>query len=139
MALEIKGIPVIDSKKPVTIEITSRDIENGDAKDPGNCAMARACKRARHATAAKVHLTRTYLKVDGKWLRFRTPDSLRAEIIAFDRGGKFAPGEYTLALMPPALKLGARKKDPRPTRKRGKKRRAYHAVANVRSMPAELA
>jgi hypothetical protein len=31
---------------------------------------------------------------------------LQAEIVSFDRGGSFEPGDYTLVPMPPAAHLG---------------------------------
>ena len=95
--MEIAGKKVVDARKPVTINSTPRDVATGDNKNPSACAAARA---ARHSIpeciSARVHIGRVYIEQKDKWVRFNTPDSLRAEIIAFDRGGSFQPGEYVL-------------------------------------------
>ncbi len=95
--MEINGKKVIDATKPVTITITARDVANGDNKNPSGCAAARAAKHSiAECISARVHIGRVYIEQDKKWIRYNTPDSLKQEIIAFDRGGTFAPGEYTL-------------------------------------------
>ena len=100
--MEIAGKKVVDARKPVTINITPRDVATGDNKNPSACAAARA---ARHSIpeciSARVHIGRVYIEQKDKWVRFNTPDSLRAEIIAFDRGGSFQPGEYVLRPISP--------------------------------------
>lgn len=95
--MEIAGKRVVDATKPVTITITTRDVANGDNKNPSSCAAARAAKHSiAECIGARVHIGRVYIEQDKKWVRYNTPDSLKQEIIAFDRGGTFAPGEYTL-------------------------------------------
>lgn len=95
--MEINGKRVVDARKPVTINITPRDVATGDNKNPSGCAAARA---ARHSIpeciSARVHVGRVYIEQKDKWVKYRTPASLRTEIVAFDRGGSFSPGEYTL-------------------------------------------
>jgi hypothetical protein len=51
---------------------------------------------------SRVHLGCTYLRFGKKWLRYATPPSLKAEIISFDRGGGFYPGDFRLHPMPEA-------------------------------------
>lgn len=95
--MEINGKRVLNTTKPVTITITPRDVANGDNKNPSSCAAARAAKHSiEECISARVHIGRVYIEQDKKWVRYNTPDSLKQEIIAFDRGGTFAPGEYTL-------------------------------------------
>jgi hypothetical protein len=95
--MEIAGKRVVDATKPVTIKITPRDIAAGDNKNPSSCAAAKAAKHSiDECISARVHIGRVYIEQDKKWVRYNTPDSLKQEIIAFDRGGAFAPGEYTL-------------------------------------------
>jgi hypothetical protein len=136
-AMRIDGLPVKDAKKKLPITINARDVRRGNNNQPTSCAAAQACLRQSDASAARVHLGRTYLLIDGKhWLRFKTPASMRSEIIAFDRGGKFATGEYVLgALQPTSRATGKRQgtvEKPTRNRKTAKKRR-YHAVTDVRS------
>ena len=88
---------MVDAKKPMVIHITKSDVRNGSLKDSSSCAAAKAICRQTACEAAKVYIGRTYIKQDGKWVRYATPPSLRNEIIAFDRGGQFEPGDYTLA------------------------------------------
>lgn len=130
--------PVFDAKKPLSIKVTADDIKRADTKEPGNCAMARACKRDLHVEEARVHLTRVYIKPYGakQWTRYATPPDLRAEIIAFDRGGKFLPGEFKLKHIKPSDRLGARK-DKRKRGNTGKtKARGYTHMRDVRGAPA---
>ena len=95
--MEIAGKRVVNATKPVTITITPRDVASGDNKNPSACAAAKAAKHSiEECISARVHIGRVYIEQDKKWVRYNTPDSLKQEIIAFDRGGTFAPGEYIL-------------------------------------------
>ena len=84
-------------------------------------------------------ILRVYIKTaKDHWTRFMTPHSLRSEIIAVDRGGAFAPGEYVLSIPDKGRKLGkgtgtetGRRNRPSKT-----KRRPYHRATNVRTGPA---
>lgn len=101
----IEGKPVIDADEPVTIHITQDDCARGSKKDPEKCAVALALKRVTECDESRVHLGCTYLRFGKKWLRYATPPSLKAEIISFDRGGGFYPGDFRLHPMPAALRL----------------------------------
>lgn len=110
---QIDGIPVKDALRSVTLEISRKDISGADRKNPESCVAAAAC----HAHLGKVrdvrvHLSRIFILREKTefWERYETPRALRAEIIAFDRGGRFEPG--TFELRPPVSyrkKGGARK------------------------------
>ena len=135
--MEIAGRKVLNSKRNVTIHISKADVTKGNVKDPAACAAALACKRELHADEARIHIGRSYLLIDGRWERFQTSPALRSEIIAFDRGGVFEPGEYTLKRIHP--KTGT----PRPTKPKGIKenrvkiaRQQYHQVTGVREKGA---
>ena len=101
----IDGMPVVDADKPVTIHITQADCERGSKKDPMRCAAALALKRVTGCDETRVHLACTYLRFGNKWRRYATPPSLKAEIISFDRGGGFYPGDFRLRPMSPTLRL----------------------------------
>jgi hypothetical protein len=95
--MEIAGKKVVDAKKPAKILITKRDVVVGDNKNPSSCAAAIAAKRdVPECLSARVHIGRVYIEHKDKWVRYLTPDALRTEIVAFDRGGSFQPGEYVL-------------------------------------------
>lgn len=129
--MKINGVNVVDASKKIVLHISPRDVAKGDNKNPSACAAAQACLRQLHADDARVHIGRTYLKIDNKWVRYRTSKALRSEIVAFDRGGKFMPGEYTLEPMPPSDRLGRKKEKGPKLQKRGPRRR-YHIVAGIR-------
>lgn len=101
----IDGKPVVDADKPVTVHITQEDCARGSKKDPERCAAALALRRVTACDESRVHLGCTYLRFGAKWLRYATPPSLKAEIISFDRGGGFYPGDFRLRPMPAALRL----------------------------------
>jgi hypothetical protein len=136
--MKIQGVEVEDASEKLEIAITKNDVRLGAKKNSDACAAARAVCRQYHCEAAKFHFSRAYIKRDGKWLRYSVPPALRNEILAFDRGGAFEPGEYTIAPVQPTVRLDA------PSRKRysrNKKRpqsgnrtkRPYHVVTGVRS------
>ncbi len=139
---EIDGKPIINAKKPIKLTINNNDINKADVKKPDDCAVARACRRELHVKEVRVHLGCVYLRYnEGNWVRLRymTPRSLRAEIIAFDRGGKFEPGEYQLNAIPPSRKTGKAQgslKNKTKPKKLQKKRLKAHIVTNVRMGPA---
>lgn len=101
----IDGKPVVDADTPVTVHITREDCARGSKKDPERCAAALALRRVTECDESRVHLGCTYLRFGNKWLRYATPPSLKAEIISFDRGGGFYPGDFRLRPMPAALRL----------------------------------
>lgn len=111
----IDGKPVVDADKPVTVHITQEDCARGSKKDPERCAAALALRRVTACDESRVHLGCTYLRFGNKWLRYATPPSLKAEVISFDRGGGFYPGDFRLRPMPAALRL-------RPADPKGRKR-----------------
>lgn len=136
--MKINGFPVVDATKKLKIKITNRDISKAHSKDASACAAAKAVKRQCRVTDARVHIARTYLKINDKYVRYYTSPALRTEIIAFDKGGRFASGEYLLASIRPSHRQGvkqgnsAKKKTNKPTRKRSKP----HIVSDVRHFGA---
>lgn len=128
-AMKIDGLPVKNATKSITIHISANDVKNGTLKKPQACAAALCCKRELGATEARVHTARVFLRHNGHWTRYMTSAALKAEIVAFDRGGKFEPGEYRLNKMQPSR---AHRKKSGPRTGKGKKRGHYHILTNVR-------
>lgn len=133
----INGLPVRDAKSRVVIEVSRQDISSGKSKAPEACAAARACLRQiPHCTEARVHISRTFLKIGKEWFRYHTPEGMRLEIAAFDRGANFLPGVYVLTPMQPAKQTG-RAQGSRPKNKpmggKGKKRPFQHRLEGVRT------
>lgn len=131
----LEGFPVKDAKKPIVLHITKSDITKGAKKNPEACAAALACEREYHIDEARVHLSRTYLRKGKKWTRYMTPKALRTEIVAFDRGGTFEPGDYVLANPNPAKKLGAKMSNSPNKSGNAKKRLHPTIVSDVRHGP----
>lgn len=117
----------------VKLVITPTDVRRATKKDPTECAAARACKRALGASEARVHVGRTYLRFNGHWERYLTSKPLRTEIVAFDRGGQFAPGEYSLLKMQPSRKYDVSRDNGKKLNPK-RKRRGYHTLTNIRPM-----
>lgn len=131
----INGLPIIDAKRPLVVHVTAEDIAHADRKEPDDCAMARAVRRDCHAKEVRVHLGRVYVRSNqGNWVRYMTPPSLRAEIVAFDRGGSFEPGEFVLGAPQPSRRTTQQQGST--TSQRPKKlqrpRRPPHIMTNVR-------
>jgi hypothetical protein len=134
----IDGLPVIDMKEPLVIHITEQDVRRGNTKDPGGCAAARACIREKHADAARVHVSRTYLKVGKEWHRYATPPSLTKQIIKFDVGGQFDPGDYRLTGIPKTKVLTGKRQGgltaaQRSRKDKKKRKRHYNVVSGLRA------
>jgi hypothetical protein len=100
-----KGLPLVDAAEDLQIEIKKGDINTARQKDPANCAAANAAKRVLH-TEVEVHVSRIYVKDKNRWVRFITPESISREIISFDRGAIFEPGEYTFKAPTKGNRLG---------------------------------
>ena len=133
---ELDGLPVVDAKKHMVLHITEQDVKGADVQHPESCAAAKACRREHHVQEVRVHLARVYVRKGKSWTRYMTPKGLRQEIITFDRGGKFAPGEYVLSKPNPTKKLGAKMSNSPKRRKHTRKRLAPHVVTDVRTGPA---
>lgn len=140
--MKINGVKVKDASEPLTFTVMKADVTRGAAKKSSSCAAARALCREGHCEEARVHVSRAYIKKEGGWLRFGVAPTMRNEIIAFDRGGEFAPGTYTLAPVQPTVRLDAPSRKARgiPQRKTGKfpqrgrrTKRTYHVVSGVRA------
>lgn len=140
---QIDGLPIIDAKRPLTLNITERDIKGADVQDPADCVVARACRRELLAKEVRVHLGRVYVRTNkGNWNRYITPKAMRTEIIAFDRGGKFEPQSFELKTPSEAKQASGTRQGTRSRYKNSrnnpnrKKRRSPIVVRNVRTGPA---
>lgn len=130
----IDGEPVANGMHRLRVEVTKRDIENGEPLNPYACAIARACVRqVKNVVAAKVHMGRLYLKFEGqeRWRRWTVPEYATREIVAFDRGGKFFPQQ--IDFQPPPVPVLARYRPPKKVSS-GKRRRkgVMHRTLGVR-------
>jgi len=126
-----------EATESVVVEVTAQDNKRGSVKDPQNCAMARACKRAYNLDGVIISLSKAYLIKGDTAIRYTVPTSLSKEVVAFDRNKQFQPGTYQLSRVAPMEKLGMNYSSPRTTtgEKRGTPKRFIHRTAGVRHFP----
>lgn len=135
--MKISGARVKDAplKAKIAVVITEKDVHLGAIKNAKACAAAVALCRQTGCEAARVHLARTYIKKNGTWTRYRTSPALRAEIIAFDRGGSFEPGEYHLTPVQPIVRLGSERRKTYMRASRNRPVKVKHPQKGTRSKP----
>lgn len=122
-ATKIDGLPVRNLTKPLRLVISEEDCRRGNSKTPSSCAAALAACRLPKITEARIHIGRIFLNVANKyWLRGKTPAALRTEIVSFDRGGKFEPGEYNIRPLSPSETTDNHSKGHKPVKRGGPKR-----------------
>jgi len=97
---------VRDAETSVQIEVTDRDTKVPGRGDFKNCAIAVACKRSMHLDGAIVARSTMYTVKGNVATRYKVPERAAREIVAFDRGGKFAAGVYELQPFVGASLLG---------------------------------
>jgi hypothetical protein len=136
--MKIGGKKVVDASKPLILYVNKHDIANGQIKNANACAIARAVKRQLEAKSAKVHLARTYVEYDDKWVRYVTPLSARTELISFDRGKKFEEGVYKLPPLQPSKRSVGKRQGGSTRSSHGKgntnaRGKHHHIVTGVRA------
>jgi hypothetical protein len=123
---------VKDASKRLTLEVTKHDAANSHRKKHSECAMAVACKRAMKLDGVIVSATTAYLIKDTVATRYELPMAAQKEVVAFDRGGGFSPGEYQL--LKPSHNLG-RQEGGKDKRARGTEpKRRHHYTEGIRAI-----
>jgi hypothetical protein len=95
---------VEDSEHDIRVEVTKRDEAVATKKSHKTCAMAVACKRKLDLDGVIVSVKTAYMIKGKKAIRFSVPEHVSREVVSFDRGAGFEPGEYKLNK--PTTKLG---------------------------------
>ena len=139
----IGGKKVVNGSRRITLHISGHDARTGASKAPGSCAAAKAAMREiPNCTQARIHIGRAYIfdKTKDHWLRYKTTDALRSEIVAFDRGGKFEPGDYDLKPLAPSDLVPKRQAKTYPSlgnsqSSKKKSPRRLHVIKGVRNRP----
>lgn len=130
---------VRDAKDPIDIEVTKSDSNAKAVKDHTACAMAVACKRKLHLDGVIISRSTAYLIKDRMATRYAVPDAVTREIVSFDRGASFEPGDYYLLPPKESQLLGARARretgdrDHHEGSGNGKKRHAPHVTLGIRA------
>lgn len=132
--MTLSDVTVVDAKKPLLLRITKDDVKASIKGDPAHCAAAVACMRITGAEDVRVHKSRAYVKIRNRWTRYNVPQSVYREIVAFDRGASFEPGEYRLTPPTPSELLGKRYGGDGQGKRRTPKSKArpQHVTINVR-------
>lgn len=92
-----------DSKTSIGIVVTDAHIKAAVPGNPAQCAVAKAVSTLPGLRGGFIGRTTSWLVFrDGRAVRYRTPVSTYAKILAFDMAGKAEPGIYTLSHVPPA-------------------------------------
>lgn len=127
----INGMKIRDARSSIRVEIKLDDVKKNGVKQPSRCAAAKALCRAPGISEARVHISKTYVRPKGEkhWVRYDTPAQLRTEIIAFDRGGRFHPGEFELRK--PRATHGWQQGSSRNQTRRGPKETRTYVIAEV--------
>jgi hypothetical protein len=131
--MKIDGLPVHDATEPISFIVKQRDVNRGGIKEPDSCAIALACKREFHCKDVRIHVSFSYMLEKDHWVRYRTPIRISREIIAFDRGGAFETGEYTLLAPYKSERIGFSRS--RQAYNKRSPKRVIHITANVRTRP----
>lgn len=87
---------VVDAAANTTIEVTKANTESKAVKNHQECALAVACKQKMKLDDVIISRSMAYLIRGKTAVRYKLPENVSREIVAFDRGGKFAAGEYDL-------------------------------------------
>jgi hypothetical protein len=124
---------VKDSTQNVRIEVSARDVSNSTKKDKQGCAMAVACKRKMHLDGVIIARNKAYLIKGKKAIRFDVPQSVQKEVVSFDRGAAFEPGDYHLTRISPAQRLDRHKTKSKPG-KRTSTNRVKHQTVGIRAV-----
>ncbi len=137
-----KELPVFDAKRAMKLHVGERELNAANRKTPNSCALAHACMAKEGVKEVRIHLSRAYVRLnDINWTRYFVSDNLRNEIIAFDRGGRFMPGEYVLQKISPSQRLtgkaaGSKKNKTNKNRDYSRKRVTRKPTQDVRLGPA---
>lgn len=130
----IDGEPVSNAAMTLRLKISEDDIARGVRGQPNACAIAvAAMHRIKGCSAAQIHRRCAYLNINGRWRRFKIPTSLWAEILAFDRGGKFWAGEHDLNAPPIEANLPKKKRRASSSGASGKRKpRPFRLIPGLR-------
>jgi hypothetical protein len=127
---------VQDATEDLTMEVTKADCASKAVKDHQACAMAVACKRKLHLDDVIISRSMAYLVRGKVATRYELPETVSREVIAFDRGGAFQPGEYELVKPEPYNALGSSRHETGGSTHvahSGGRGKAHHITKNVRA------
>lgn len=135
--------PIVDATDPLALEVKPIDVVRASEANSKCCAYVRACEReVPGVEAAFFFRTTAYLEFNDKIVRYRLPESVQKEIVAFDRHRSMEPGLYQLSPMAPSKtvqasrKRNARRKKTQAAQRgiSGQKRSVIHRTQGIRTL-----
>lgn len=124
---------VVDATRQAPIEVTKRDAEAKGKKDHTACALAVACKRKFHLDGVLISRCVAYLVKGKQARRFHVPHSISREVVSYDRGAEFSPGQYVLKAVPIQLRFGVKVPGNKRKREHTKNQRFRHVTNKIRT------
>ena len=125
---------VTDADESISLEVTKEDEKNASKKDLNGCAMAVAAKRCLKLKGVIISRSKAYLIKYNKAIRCELPASVQKEIVSFDRGGGFAPGEYHLSPPSKTARLGSQYKGGNMRNRNLRPKLKRHMITGVRAV-----
>ena len=92
---------VVHARQPVLVDVRQQDCDEGKKLQTSECALAKATKRQFKADGVAIRLSDSFIIKGNTAIRFKTPETVKREIVSFDRHKDFAPGSYRLSATPP--------------------------------------
>lgn len=92
---------VVHAKTAVKVEVSPKDCTEGKSYQTSECALAKAARRQFKADGVAIRLTDSFVVQGDTATRFKTPESVKRELVSFDRHKDFASGTYYLSPAPP--------------------------------------
>lgn len=99
---------VHDADESILLKVEKKDSEAAKLRDHNHCAMAMACKRFFKARGIIIAIGTAYVIKGEGAIRYLLPESVRREIVSFDRKAGFSEGTYKLSAPWKSQRLGAR-------------------------------
>jgi hypothetical protein len=132
-----KVTKVNDASADLAIEVTKQDNKDSRVRDHNECAMAIACRRKFHADGVIISIDRAYIVKGNVATRYTLPESVRREIVSFDREAGFREGEYRLKAVARSVQLGEwrgeKTSDSSKSHSGGIKKRFTHITEGIRT------
>ena len=101
----MSGKPIVNATEPLPFRVTDDDAKRAVPKDPERCAAALGLLRVIPGVlSVRVQRSRTFVEFENRIERYETPEAIRTELVALDRGGKFQPDDYSLRPLPPSAR-----------------------------------
>lgn len=131
----------VDADRSIEVSVEPKDCKEAVSLNPSECALARAARRELKADGVIIGLGASYVIRGDRAVRYETPESVRREIVSFDRHHDFAPGNYVLPPKSPSVRFGVvtRNKpiirNDKPGDPKTAKRKVHQSV-RVRKLPA---